>query len=134
MNRKAQVGAEYLIISGFLLFAILVFFAYSLSSYNEAASQSSAKGVVDSLANTASQLSGMGDKSSLTVDLEFPDGISGFQVSGRAVRLFVQAGSGVKEYYAESSVDLNSISLGTGPGFHHVKVSVNNGKVDFTES
>ena len=134
MKSKGQVGTEYLIISGFLLFAALVFFAYSITSYNDAASQSKSKNVVDSLANTASQLSGMGNNSSLTVDLDFPEEISSFQVSGRTVRLFVASGSGQKEYYAEASIDLNSIVLDMNSGYHKVKATLKGNKVNFTEA
>jgi hypothetical protein len=133
-TRKAQVGAEYLIISGFLLFAVIIFFAYSMSSYNDSMSNSTAKNVVDSLAGTASKLSGLGNGSSLTVDLEFPEGIQSFSVSGKAIQMFLNVGSGVKEYYAESRLDLNSASLTLNSGFHKVKAVLNNGKVNFSEA
>jgi len=134
MKSKGQVGTEYLIISGFLLFAALIFFAYSITSYNDLASQSKARNVVDSLANTASQLSGMGNNSSLAVNLDFPEGISSFQVSGRTVRLFLNNGNGLLEYYADASIDLNSIALDKNSGPHIVKAGVKDNKVNFTDA
>ncbi|MDO8647380.1 MAG: hypothetical protein Q7R70_03120 [Candidatus Diapherotrites archaeon] len=132
-EKKAQVAAEYLIISGFLLLAVIVFFIYSISSYNDSVSFTKAKNVVDSLSNTASQLSGLGNGSSLVVDLEFPENIQSFQVSGKTFRLFLTTGSGTQEYYAESRLDLNSAVLPLTSGFHSIKVSRLNNKVDFVE-
>ena len=130
---KGQVGVEYLVISGFLLFAVLVFFAFSISTYNESASFTKAKNLVDSLANTASQLSGLGNNSSLTLDLDFPDSIQSFEVSGKTLRLFLNSSTGLREYYAESKLDLNSVNLPLTPGMHRVKVFVSESKAGFVE-
>ena len=130
---RAQAGVEYLMISGFLLVAVVVFFVYSITSYNDAADFSKAKNVVGSLANTASQLSGLGDNSSLTIDLEFPEKIQSFKVSGKTISLFLNQPSGLREFYAEPRLDLNSVNLPLGSGFHKVKAGLSKGLVDFTE-
>lgn len=130
---KAQVAAEYLAISAFLLAAVVIFFAYSSMSYNDSVSYSKSKNVVDSLANTASQLAGLGNGSSLTITLDFPEDVNGFSVSGKNLSLFLNSGTGLSEYYAVSKLDLNSISLSTHSGFHTVKAVLNNGKVNFSE-
>ena len=85
------------------------------------------------MASTSSQLSGLGNGSSLVVDLEFPEEINHFAVSGKTISLFLNSGPGLQEYYAESKLDLNSINLSSNSGIHTVKVSLFKGKVDFAE-
>lgn len=132
-DMKAQVGIEYLVVTAFLLVVIGVFFAYALTSYSSAAASGKSQNIVDSLADSASQLSGHGNNSSMTIWLDFPEGIESFSVSGKNLLLNLKVNSGTTGFFAESKVNLSSIALGTSPGMHKVKISIMDGAVGFSE-
>ncbi len=134
LKNRGQSGVEYLMITSVLLLAVGIFFFYAITSYQDSAQDVLAKNVVDSLASTASQLSSLGNNSSLVIEIDFPDNIDSFAVNGNTVQLFLGGGGSTKEYYAESKSRMSSITLSTSSGRHRVKVTLVGGEVVFTEA
>ncbi|MFH0714740.1 MAG: hypothetical protein V1847_02960 [Candidatus Diapherotrites archaeon] len=134
MNKKGQVGVEYLSITAFLLAAVGIIFVAALATYYDASVSFAAKQSIAVLTNASDQVSGLGNGSELFVEVSFPDGVKSVNASQKTLSLVVAAPWGDQEYYSNTQAFLNPVSsFSFNAGTHIVRVRLVDGNVEFVE-
>ncbi len=127
-SEKAQVSFEYLVISGFLIFAAIVFFVYSMFSVNYSLTNEKARQSANLIAGYANSLYASGEGSSITVEVSLPDN-SGISFFGKSV--IINYGEGYA--YAYANVDFTPTDLGQRRGNRVLKMDFVDGNVRVSE-
>ncbi len=131
-SEGGQVALEYLVISGFILAGVGVFFYASMLSYSDTSSASLAADAVGALSGTANALSGLGDGSSVSVGVLFPEGTESLSVSGREIALSVRTNSGLQSFFSHADVNLDSDSFQLSPGRRVARATISGGVVSYS--
>lgn len=125
---KGQVSFEYLIISGFLIFTAIVFFAYSMISINNSLTSDKAQQSANLIASYANSLYASGEGSSVIIEVFLPEN-SNLSFFGKSV--IVNYGNG--NAYGFANVDFTPLDLGKKRGTRVLKMTFVDGNIAVTE-
>ena len=88
-SRKGQVGIEYMVLAGVLLLAVGAIFGYSLLTSQSAIRFDKTRNAVQSLARCADQAHALGAGSKIYVEIDLPENITGFVLSGQVIKYYL---------------------------------------------
>lgn len=118
MKKRGQTGTEYLIIVGFITFAVMaiVVIAFSFSSTTkDRLQQNQLEAFMNQLINSAESIFFSGEPSRAPVSLYLPDGVENITVFSDSIYVELRVSSGINKRTFDSNVPLNgTIALGEG--------------------
>ena len=123
---KAQVGIEYLIIFGFVTFAVIGVLALAVL-YSNSISDSLAFSQLDSFANkiisTSESLFYTGEPSKLTITAYLPKGIEGIVIANNEILFTIRTSSGENKMSFSSKVPISG-SLSSTSGLKKIQIQI----------
>ena len=79
-EKKAQIAMEYLILTGFILVAVAVIFAFSFINYNQNIRAAKTGEAISKLANAVDDVYTRGEGNTRFVKITWPDGMKGISI------------------------------------------------------
>lgn len=117
-RKRGQIGTEYLILVGFITFAILAIVAMAFGFSNQTKDRiilNQAESFVNQLLKSSESIFFSGEPSKTTISLYLPDGVTNLTINSDNIILKVQTTSGENVKYFDSDVPLNG-SISTSEG------------------
>jgi len=122
--RKSQAGVEYMIIIGFITFAVISIFILSIF-YSGQTKDNLRINQVESfsiqLVNSAESVFFAGEPSKTVVSLYLPDGVKEIEIDGNNLIVTVSTTSGENKRAYESKVPING-TISTGEGIKRLSL------------
>jgi uncharacterized protein (UPF0333 family) len=121
-RKRAQIAAEYISLTTFLLAIITIIAAFSFTTFFDAVKHRMLDDSINALSERINEAHSLGKGTVLFVQISLPEGIISTEVNGQRVGYKFQASSGPTDYW--NAVDANvSGSLPTKDGKHIIKIS-----------
>lgn len=122
MDKKGQAAFEYLILTAFILFIIVIIFGYSFFVLVENSKVKVALSSARTLAVAADQVSMLGPGNSVIVKVELPDNVSSAEASAKHIAFRLAQLAGTTDVVEYSVADITPVTLPSGFGTYRIKV------------
>lgn len=137
-KKRGQIGVEYLIVVGFVTFAIISIIALAFFYSNEIKDRirlNQVESFTDQLISSSENIFFAGEPSKTTVRLYLPEGVDGFVVNGNTILVTVKVSGGqnIREY--ESNVPLSlSGGMTLSEGLKKLTLEAYDDRVEITQA
>lgn len=128
MFQKAQVGVEYMIIVGFVTFAImsiLVLAMFYSGQVKDKVKLNQVESFANQLLNSAESVFFAGEPSKTTISLYLPDGVKEINITSNYLVISVTTSSGENKRAYESKVPIQG-TISTGEGIKKLTLEATN--------
>ncbi len=136
LGKRGQVGVEYMILIGFLSFAIFVILAFSFlysDKIKDRIKTNQVESFAANLINSAESVFFAGEPSRTTVRLYLPDGVESITISNDSIIIETRVSGGRNVRAYESSVPLNGTIL-PGEGTRKLTLEAKSNFVDIRQA
>jgi len=136
MNKRGQIGIEYLIVIGFVTFTVLAIFSiaiYYSNSIKDKIVSDQIENFASNLINSAESVFFAGEPSEITVDLFLPKGINDITIQDKNVIITSETSSGINKRIFESRVSLSG-TIDNSPGTKILSLKAKENFVDISIS
>ncbi len=131
-NKKGQISAEYLIIMGFVLVALLPVFYYSLTNLNNNLRLNQANDMINRIAETADFVYFLGPGSQDTLSIVIPGGVESITLQGKEVAMKMRIFGSVSDFVAVTKATING-SISISQGTSNILIKNENNVIQITD-
>lgn len=127
IEKRGQIGTEYLIVVGFVTFAIMTTVVLAFFYSNQTKDKirlNQVENFANQLINSAEAVFFAGEPSKDTVKLYLPEGVENVQISGSDIIISTRTSSGVNVRAFESKVPLYGV-ITPGEGIKRLSLEAN---------
>ncbi len=128
MHQKAQVGVEYMIIVGFVTFAIMSILVLAMSYSGQVKDKvklNQVESFANQLLNSAESVFFAGEPSKTTISLYLPDGVKEINITSSYIFISVLTSSGENKRIFKSKVPIQG-TISTGEGIKKLTLEATN--------
>ena len=133
-NDRAQVGIEYLFLTGFLLVVIAAAVIYALFVYNGAVANSAMVDSLEEIEQAVNYVHALGPGSSIVVEIDLPTGVVDGKGENNTVDYNVDIGNTMTYYYTVVDGNIARTSMPVIVGRHLLNISMVNDQIIIREA
>ena len=137
MNTRGQISLEYLIVFGFVMFAVIILLGISLfyaSSVQDQIRVNQLSTFANKVINSAESVYYAGEPSKVTINAYLPEGVADFEIASNSLVFTFTTSSGTSVTAFESKVPLDGLfSLSLNKGVKRLTIRAGGDRVYVSE-